>query len=151
MSARDIHHITPLAVRVRPISPAREAVEAAMQAAAGPLAADIIASRTGLRADDVRVILRNCCTKGLAYNAAPGASIGLYAWGQPPAAPRQPGLASARHPVRPADQHYHGEELRPFTGRPGAMDAFSFPSVVNGQRVERVRPMLIGGKPELLR
>lgn len=43
---------------------------------------------------------------------------------------------------------YAGAELKPYTGRPGAMQAFSLPSVDNGQRIERKRPMLIGGKPD---
>lgn len=33
--------------------------------------------------------------------------------------------------------HYDGAELRPFTGRPGAMDAFALPSLRFGERVYR--------------
>ncbi|MGB3068465.1 MAG: hypothetical protein WBC18_07955 [Ottowia sp.] len=32
---------------------------------------------------------------------------------------------------------YDGAELRPFTGRPGAMDAFALPSLRFGQRIYR--------------
>ena len=32
---------------------------------------------------------------------------------------------------------YDGAELRPFAGRPGAMDAFALPSVMGGRRVWR--------------
>lgn len=56
-----------------------------------------------------------------------------------------PALRAASSHVDP--NAYQGAELRPFTGRPGAMDAYSKPSVVNGQPVPRVRPMLIGAKP----
>ena len=38
---------------------------------------------------------------------------------------------------------YTGEELRPFEGRPGAMDAFALPSLQAGKRVERKKPGLI--------
>ena len=34
---------------------------------------------------------------------------------------------------------YDGAELRPFEGRPGAMDAYRLPSLFNGRRVERAR------------
>ena len=33
---------------------------------------------------------------------------------------------------------YDGRELQPYTGRPGAMDAYALPSIHNGQRVERL-------------
>ncbi len=36
-------------------------------------------------------------------------------------------------------QLYSGEELKPFDGRPGAMDAFKLPSLINEQRVYRWR------------
>ena len=35
---------------------------------------------------------------------------------------------------------YDGAELRPYTGRPGAMDAFNLPSMVQGQPVPARRP-----------
>ena len=38
---------------------------------------------------------------------------------------------------------YDGAELRPYEGRPGAMDAFELPSVVNGERVPRTAPRLL--------
>lgn len=31
---------------------------------------------------------------------------------------------------------YDGAELRPYQGRPGAMDAFSKPSLINGERYD---------------
>lgn len=49
--------------------------------------------------------------------------------------------------------NYDGAELRPYTGRPGALDAYRLPSVVNGRQVERVRaPIIVGGtKPDRVR
>lgn len=35
---------------------------------------------------------------------------------------------------------YDGAELRAYTGRPSAMDAFSLPSLVNGKHVQPKRP-----------
>jgi len=32
---------------------------------------------------------------------------------------------------------YNGEDLRPFEGRPGAMDAYKIPSLIAGKRVYR--------------
>lgn len=48
-------------------------------------------------------------------------------------------------PVRPGTTsgYYMGAELRPYEGRPGAMDAFELPSVVNGERVPRTAPRLL--------
>ena len=40
--------------------------------------------------------------------------------------------APIRHPGT-----YDGAELRPYQGRPGAMDAFALPSLINGRRVGR--------------
>ncbi len=47
-------------------------------------------------------------------------------------------------------KHYTGAELRPFTGRPGAMDAYSLPSLKDGKQIpaSRIKPMLVG-KPLL--
>lgn len=50
---------------------------------------------------------------------------------------------------RPAPSgQYVGTELRPFTARPGAMDAFTKPSLVNGQEQPRVAPKIISSQPE---
>lgn len=45
-----------------------------------------------------------------------------------------------------AEQHrkaalYNGAELRPYQGRPGAMDAYQLPSVINGVRTPRALPL----------
>jgi hypothetical protein len=127
-------------IRGRPMSAAREAVEEALQAATTPASAVTIATITGLDLNTVRIHVRNCCTKNRAHNTTPGSFSGLYAWGSAPitttAAPRRTQLMGS-------NGHYTGAELRPFDGRPGAMDAFTKPSIVNGQPVERARPLLI--------
>lgn len=58
------------------------------------------------------------------------------------------------NPVQPRtlDWHrgsYDGAELRPYTGRPGSMDAYSKPSVESGQRVERKRPVNIAAPVDM--
>lgn len=49
-----------------------------------------------------------------------------------------PSVASAK-PINPIMQRdsYNCPELRPYQGRPGAMDAFNLPSLINGRRVWR--------------
>ena len=37
--------------------------------------------------------------------------------------------------------NYNGAELRPYEGRPGAMDAYQLPSVINGVRIPRALPL----------
>lgn len=45
--------------------------------------------------------------------------------------------------------YYTGEKPLPL--RPGAMDAYECPSLWQGERIERRRPMLIGAQPEQAR
>jgi hypothetical protein len=42
---------------------------------------------------------------------------------------------------------YTGGELQPFTGRPGAMDAFTLPSIQGGKRVARKAPAIMSVSP----
>ena len=46
----------------------------------------------------------------------------------------------------PPSKHYDGKELRPFTGRPGSMDAFSLPSRTGDEYRPYVgpRPQCVG-------
>lgn len=44
--------------------------------------------------------------------------------------------------ARKADT-YNGAELRPFSSRPGAMDAYALPSVINGVRTPRALPICV--------
>jgi hypothetical protein len=94
-----------------------------------------LAGLTGLEVALVRKTLQNMRHAGEAVN------IGT---------PQQPRWrspevedASRSSPrLAPLDKgnHYIGAELRPFAGRPGAMDAFNLPSLVNGERVPARRP-----------
>ena len=43
--------------------------------------------------------------------------------------------------------HYTGAELRPYTGRPGALDAYKLPSLIDGQRVDRRPPTIMSASP----
>jgi hypothetical protein len=40
-------------------------------------------------------------------------------------------------------EKYNGQELRPFDSRPGAMDAYHLPSVINGVRTPRALPICV--------
>ena len=48
--------------------------------------------------------------------------------------------AASAAPLKRADD-YTGAELKPYTGRPGAMDAYLLPSVINGVRIPRALPL----------
>ena len=54
-----------------------------------------------------------------------------------PAAKNTPWLAEHHRKAAP----YNGAELRPYEGRPGAIDAYQLPSVVNGVRTPRALPL----------
>lgn len=53
-------------------------------------------------------------------------------------------LETKKEVLKPAQnnlgKYYDGKELLPFQGRPGAMDAFSIPSLMNGVRVPYIGP-----------
>jgi hypothetical protein len=49
--------------------------------------------------------------------------------------------------VAAQDNVYRGEKPLPL--RPGAMDAYELPSLQNGERIERRRPMLIAASVEV--
>lgn len=63
--------------------------------------------------------------------------------------------AQAGHPhtatsrSAPPKANYTGADLRPYTGRPGAMDAYHLPSLHNGQRHARRAPMIMGAGPQI--
>lgn len=41
-------------------------------------------------------------------------------------------------------QKYNGQELKPYNGRPGSMDAFKLPSLQNGKPQPRKAPVSFG-------
>ena len=59
--------------------------------------------------------------------------------GQPRVVKSNPAPAPTVVPVRNSNSKgtYAGAELQPFSGRPGAMDAYALPSLVGGRRVPR--------------
>lgn len=130
-------------------TPDRLAVEHALRAGtvANPLSSDQIAARSGVALAQARVHIYNTVSHGHAHNTAPGQQPALYAWGAP--LPKASGHAQPRIPASISPGDYAGAELRPFDGRPGAMVAFSLPSLVDGQRVPRRAPVIIGGRGEV--
>ncbi len=63
--------------------------------------------------------------------------------------------AQAGHPhtatsrSSPPQTLYTGADLRAYTGRPGAMDAYHLPSLHNGQRQPRRVPIIMGAGPNV--
>lgn len=93
-----------------------------------------IASATGLPIQTIRTTLANMAAAGQATNAG---NTRTPLWRLPNASDQ------ASNDMNPMHKHagtYDGAELRPYTGRPGAMDAFTLPSLANGQRVAARRP-----------
>lgn len=103
------------------------------------LAPDRLASLTGVDISVVRKVLQNMRQDGLVVN------VGT------PQIPKYR-LKEAFDPeVKPTPQlflrdAYKAEELRPYEGRPGAMDAFMLPSLKNGERIpyNGIRPQMVG-------
>lgn len=58
-------------------------------------------------------------------------------------------LAVATPRDQPPIGQYAGRELRPYTGRPGAMDAFRLPSRQGGHFVPRRPPIVLGAGPQI--
>jgi hypothetical protein len=138
MSARDslpIHQTRPSR-----IGAGRQKVEEAVATGSltNPLSADEVAARTGLPMTQVRVHISNMCAQGAAHNTQPGTRAARYAPGPVPRGTATPIPSEPRN-----TRDYEGRELQPYTGRPGAMDAFTLPSLQNGRRVERKAPAII--------
>lgn len=111
----------------------RKAVEAVLHSAAATgsaLTPHQIASYSNVELSAARAIIKTLVTAKFAIN------IGTA---QQPRYRRRSeahtGVSYQRHHGR-----YDGAELRPYTGRPGAMDAFKLPSMVQGQSVPARRP-----------
>jgi hypothetical protein len=128
--------------RGRPMSPDRRNIEETLRTAGVALSAPELAARCGLDVYTARKLINKMCDRGHAHNTCPGQPPALYAFGPPPNAATAPVAV----PVKAGD--YDGAELRPYNGRPGAMDAYALPSLRNGQRMARTRPMLIGPSTE---
>lgn len=95
-----------------------------------------LASATGAEITKVRAALGTMRDLGQAVNVG---TLGKPLWRlHTPAATAQPSMTAERHLHGKGD--YIPTELRAFTDRPGAMDAFKLPSLENGQRVPPRRP-----------
>lgn len=107
-----------------------------------PLTVDELAQRTGHARAAIRSALNGLVQRGHVENATPHQLPARYRWSRKRGwtAPE----ASTDPRVRFPDGLYDGRELHPYCGRPGAMDAFALPSLVDGVRVPRRAPMLVG-------
>jgi len=111
----------------------RKAVEAVLHGARvgeGSLTPQRIASLAGVELKSARSIIQSLMTAKQIVNT--GTS-------------QQPKYRMRGEAVSVSAYHrdwgrYDGAELRPYTGRPGAMDAFRLPSMVQGQPVPARRP-----------
>lgn len=92
-----------------------------------------LASLTGADLESVRKMIANLLKNGHIVNAGTRTQPGYKMKGE--------SLAQEQAPTRliPSGS-YDGAELRPYEGRPHAMDAFALPSLVNGKQVEPRRP-----------
>jgi hypothetical protein len=103
-------------------SDSRLKIEAILKEATKPLSAAEVSELSGVSISITRTHLGNGIHKGRIRNLSPnkrGAS--LYVWG------KEPVNVTHRQRFVPEGE-YDGAELRPFTGRIGAMDAYSIPS-----------------------
>jgi hypothetical protein len=128
-----------------PKGDARMAVEDALRTAtrANPITPQQVAKLTGLPITTVRSHVANCANTHLAHNVHAAGQVGAaYAWGPKPE-PRKAGNVALPR-TGSMSGTYDGRDLRPFDARGGAMDAFDKSS--DGR--PRVKPMIIGGKPE---
>ena len=117
----------------------RKAVEAVLHGARvgeGSLTPWRIASLAGVELKSARSIIQSLLTAKQIVNTG---------------TPQQPKYRMRGEAATNAAHHrdwgrYDGAELRPYTGRPGAMDAFNLPSSVNGKHVQpkRITAMCVG-------
>lgn len=119
----------------------RIAIEKVLSASTTPLTRAELCASANVAPSRASVVLGNLCSSGYAHRIAPaaGEKHPRFGWGMAPA-PALPSRIVTHH--KPGE--YTGGELQPFTGRPGAMDAFRLPSVQNGRPVERRAPVIMG-------
>ncbi len=121
----------------------------------GPIAAREIAATEGVEdivsaqprqtlRSRLMELLRNHLIKSSAHYQGIPAEYSITAAGHRTVHSAAYGGGMVAQPRGPLTSEPHlGAELRPFAGRPGAMDAFALPSLNNGTRCPRVRPRLI--------
>lgn len=114
-------------------SAARLSVEAALRQARRPLTMTEIIARAGLTGPRARIQVENYLRAMVLAGTARRMAGDIPAW----AAGRdgeRPRMLPSRMPWA---EPYVPVELRPFDGRPGAMDAFTLPSRAGNRRVWR--------------
>ena len=118
-------------------SPERLAVERTIQQSREPITASDITAKTGLHEDTVRSHLNNCINNGLVRNTCPGQKPATYVWGL--------GSRPIGNIPEPRTCLTMGQYTPPKGApmRAGANDAYTIPSLVSGQSVERRRPILM--------
>lgn len=114
-------------------SAARLAVEAALRQARRPLTMSEIIARAALTGPRARIQVENYLRAMVLAGTARRVAGDIPAWaaGRGGARPRM--LPSSM----PRAEPYVPVELRPFDGRPGAMDAFALPSRAGNRRTWR--------------
>ncbi len=132
-------------------SPGRRAVARVIRDATRPLSADQVAAATGLPMADVRMHLSNLKLAGTVVNVGTTLDAQYQHTSAAGTAYARSNASSTTAPAAPRTRMgsgtYSGAELQPYTGRPGAMDAYALPSLSNGQRVERRAPIIMGAQP----
>lgn len=106
-----------------------------------------LASMTGVELKTVRRILQALRTHHAAVNVGTERAP-LWRLSDPGAHVQTPPTTRVTNST--SGGPYEPTELRPFDGRPGAMDAFLLPSMVNGQRVpaRRITAQCVGALPD---
>lgn len=106
--------------------------------ATSPMTTEQIAERAGVNLMQARTHIGNCVHTRLAHNLK-ASGPGLYAWGQPTRA----------EPVNSPRSVPTDVYVPPKDGpvRVGSMDAYALPHLVNGERVGRTRPAIVGSRP----
>lgn len=116
------------------LSPERVKLEQHMQAATRAHTVAEMADATGMPNNRVRGIINAMVHDQAAVNTTPGRRHGaqyiLASRKHLLLSTKQPAARAWQEPInnRSARGTYDGKELRPFDGRPGAMEAFSLPS-----------------------
>lgn len=140
--------------------PGRIAIEQLLQNSPEPLTKAEIASKCDQPLLRVHLVLGALEKVGNAHRITAFSLVPRFAWGpaavtaatvERPRPVQQPRPRPIAAPQPRRTDCYDGRELQPFTGRPGAMDAFALPSIHNGQIVPRCAPIIMGCTPLLIR
>jgi hypothetical protein len=114
--------------------PVRKAIERVLARAEKPLSRAEICERSGQTSEAVGVALWAMMDAGDCYSDNKRPTARYTAEPQTAPVPKLPTPRAFNYQTAPL---YVPHELRPFEGRPGAMDAHRLPSLINGVRVTR--------------